>query len=238
MSAAGAGRARMRRRRGASGRRSADRRFADKGLISAEPESRQGRRIDGAGDRPASLDQRDIDGELAVSGDEFSRSVERIDKQEPFGDGDRALRRCRFLGDDRRLGGARAQMSADDRLRPQVGKRDRTAVRLGASVAAALVYLHHRRPGGDRGLSQEERDLVAARRSSKSNGSGSQAGRRQGVPLMLRKSEPPAGRRPSQGNRRAELEGIATDERIGYTAIGQPRRRQPRVLGIDHRIAA
>ena len=51
-------------------------------------------------------------------------------------------------------------MVANDRLGARIRERDRTAVGLGADLVPTLVDVHDGRPRGNRGLRQEERDLV------------------------------------------------------------------------------
>src|SRR5271157_2510892 len=120
----------------------------------------EGGRVDRAGDRPSLLDQRDIDRELAVAGDEFLRPVERIDQQESLPAGDGLALRRRFFRDDRYLRDGAGEVLADDGLRALVGERDRAAVVLGANAAVLRVDLHHRGPRGQRGLGEEKGDLL------------------------------------------------------------------------------
>ena len=125
----------MGRREQRIGHAGADRRIADEGLVSAEPQASQRGRINGAGDRPALFNERDIDGELAVARDEFPRSIQRIDQQESFGDGNAMSGRRRLFGDDRRPGDRAGETIADDPLGVEVRKRDGTPVGLGAGVS-------------------------------------------------------------------------------------------------------
>ena len=111
---------------------------------AAEPDFVLRRRVDRAGDRGAVFDQRDIDGEFAVAGEEFARAVERIDQEEPaHGAGDqRGAGGGRLLGDDRRLGGAESGATAatQDRLGAFVGGGDRTAVRSWRAPSPRRAY--------------------------------------------------------------------------------------------------
>ena len=104
-------------------------RFAREGRVAADPQPADRGRIHGAGDRSAPLDQRDVDRKLAVAGEEFPRSVERIHQQETLGDAEAALRPP---SPPRRTRAARAlrlarhsQMMASARL---IRGRNRTAV--------------------------------------------------------------------------------------------------------------
>ena len=128
----------------------AERRGTGESGFAAEPQAIERGRIDRAGDRHAAFDERDVDGELAVAGDEFAGPVERIDQDEALGDLDRLARRRRLLGDDRDRRRQPSQTLADDRLGPLVGGGHRTAVPLGARLGAAPIFLHHRRPGRER----------------------------------------------------------------------------------------
>jgi len=66
----------------------ADRDIADKRALAAEPETPERRSVDRAGERPPRRNERDVDRELAVAGDELLRAVQRIDEQEPGADPD------------------------------------------------------------------------------------------------------------------------------------------------------
>ena len=172
----------------------ADRRRAGESARAGEPQPFERRRIDRAGDRPAAFDQRDVDGELAVAGDEFARPVERIDQDEPFRDGDRRAGGGRLFGDDRDRRRPGRQTLADRRLGPLVGGGHRTAVALGARRAAVRVFGHHRRAGGERDARQQQRRLVAAGRC---------------------KIEPPCRRRIVQASFLSSLPLIAQSRRDG-----------------------
>ena len=52
-------------------------------------------------------------------------------------------------------------MVADDRFGAMIGRRNRTAVLLRQNLAAALVFLHHRRTGRKRGFSEKQGNVVA-----------------------------------------------------------------------------
>ena len=138
----------------------ANRNLADIGLIPAEPHAAKRRRVNGPGDRPAAVHERDIDGELAVSRDEFARSVERIDEQEPVGERRRRSRRHGLLGGHRRGMKGVVEIIADDRLCSLVGDSDRAAVALHADLAAVRIDLHDGGSGGNRRLRQEGGDSI------------------------------------------------------------------------------
>ena len=76
----------MRRRDPWPGNSAPRRRFTREGRFAPDPQPTDRGRVDGAGDRSAALDQRDIDRKLAVASEEFPRSIERIHQQETLGD--------------------------------------------------------------------------------------------------------------------------------------------------------
>ena len=139
----------------------AERRFTDEGRIAADPQSLNRRRIDCPGDRRAAFDQRHIDRELAVVRQEFPGPIKRIHEQETPDGADRRSGRGRLFGADRGRGRHAREVVADDRFGAMIGRRNRTAVLLRPNVAAALVFLHHRRTGRKRGLGEKQGNVVA-----------------------------------------------------------------------------
>ena len=121
---------------------------AEAGGAGVEPRRR--RQMDRAERRHAPVDQRDVDRELAVAGDELAGAVERVDEPEAAPvDGRDLAARGPFLGDD---GDVRRQLPErrdDQPLGVLVGVGDGAAVGLGRHREIAAIDGHDLRPRGD-----------------------------------------------------------------------------------------
>ncbi len=107
--------------------------------------------MDHAEHRLAALDQRDIDGELAVAADEFLGAVERVDEPEEIRRRTgQAVGLALLLGDDRDAGRGGGERGEDDRLGALIGKRHRRGIRLAADREIAGIDLHDRIAGAPR----------------------------------------------------------------------------------------
>ncbi len=111
-----------------------------------------GRRINDAGHRRAIADQRDVDGEIRIVGDEFLGAVKRIDKEEfvPRDIGHDAGGDA-FLGDDGDLREMRLEVTENDRFGALVGLGHRRGVGLEADGRAGAIDLDDGTPGFQRG---------------------------------------------------------------------------------------
>ena len=138
----------------------------------------RGRKHD-ARHRDAHDDDGDIDGKLAVAGQEFLGAIERIDEDE-------RLHFARheavgaLLGQDRHAGQEPRQALADDVVGRLIGDRDGAAIGLGAAAARAVV-LHDRSTGTrreidktveERGVSKFRQAALQAGRRRRGNGLG------------------------------------------------------------------
>ena len=74
------------------------------------------------------LDQRDVDGELAVALDELAGAVKRVNQEKPFGGFRNTSGRDFFLGDHRDIGKRGGQRLQDHSLGTMVGLGDRRTV--------------------------------------------------------------------------------------------------------------
>ncbi len=102
--------------------------------------------MDDAQQRPAVLDQRDVDGELALALDELLGAVEGVDQPErPAGNLGNVAGVHRLLGDDRiLLANFPADRLQDQLFRPLIGLGHRRGVALARNVEVGGVDLEDR----------------------------------------------------------------------------------------------
>ena len=106
-------------------------------------------------------DQRGVDREFPVAGEELTRAVERIDKEEFARFDDRRASGDRLLGDDSRSRRQCVKARMDRRFGALVGFGDRAAVGLFAMRAAFGINLHDRRSRGERDQRELKGDFVS-----------------------------------------------------------------------------
>jgi hypothetical protein len=95
------------------------------------------RRMDDAEDRDALIDERDVDRVLTVPGEELARPVERVDQPEPAREP--FDRRHAFFRDHDGAGIELRESLADQRVRGEVGPRERRVVGLAPDLPAAFA---------------------------------------------------------------------------------------------------